>query len=239
MGQDAIAVGAFAEDALPRLKPTGWYALLPGMPVQERAHRTRYAILDAAATVFARRGYAGSSFSDLVRESGITKGAFYFHFSSKEELALEVMRHKQAQLIERMMAEVPEEATGIGRLAALLRARARALDADESLGCVLRLGAELGSVSAPASDYSQLNEWPIALFTQLVSDGQRNGEVRADLDARATGEAIFASIIGMDALASQLTERRDLAERTERLLDVVLEGLTVHQSTPTARRSTR
>jgi AcrR family transcriptional regulator len=193
---------------------------------QQRAIETRSTIIDTAAVVFARRGYVATSFSELVSESGLTKGAFYFHFSSKEELALETMRVKQEQLITRILADVPPDARGLDRLAASLRARARALEDDESLWCVLRLGAELGAVSGPTSEYAQLNEWPILLFAELIEEGQHDDAVRRDLDPRATGEAVFAAVIGMDALASQLTGGRDLAARTEHLLDILQTGLT-------------
>jgi AcrR family transcriptional regulator len=211
------------------------------VPTQERALRTRSTILDAAATVFARRGYEASSFSELIAQSGLTKGAFYFHFSSKEVLALETMRYKQNQLIDRITADAPPSVKGLDRLAALLRARVRALQADESLWCVLRLGAELGSVSGPSSEYSNLHEWPIELFAELIREGQLAGAARAELDARAAGEAIFASVIGMDALATQLSGGADLAVRTEQLIDVLMIGLKASMIPPgnRTRRSRR
>ena len=209
------------------------------MPMQLRAVRTRAVILDAAARVFAHRGYEAAALSELIAESGLTKGAFYFHFSSKQDLALETMRHKQQQLIETIGADVPAEATGTDRLVALLRARARALEADESLWCVLRLGAELGSVGDPSSAYAELNEWPIQLFAELIHQGHEAGTIRADLDPRATGELIFASVIGMDSLALQLTGGADLAARTERLLDLLRAGLESRPTNTRPRRTSR
>lgn len=54
---------------------------------QERAEVTRSAILDGAARAFDAEGYHGTSLGDIVKEAGVTKGALYFHFGSKEELA--------------------------------------------------------------------------------------------------------------------------------------------------------
>jgi AcrR family transcriptional regulator len=209
------------------------------MATQQRAVRTRAAILDAAARVFAHRGYEGTSFADLIAESGLTKGAFYFHFSSKEQLALETIRHKQQELIDAMASDVPAHAAGIDRLSALLRARARALERDDALWCVLRLGTELGSTSGPSSEYSRLNEWPIELFSQLIREGQQNGTVRADLDPRATAELVYASVIGMDTLALQLSGGTDLAARTEHLLDVLQHGLEPRSTNQREPRSIR
>ena len=57
----------------------------------ERSEGTKRQILDAAAAAFARDGYAATSLNDVIRQSELTKGAFYFHFPSKEALALAVV----------------------------------------------------------------------------------------------------------------------------------------------------
>ena len=57
------------------------------MPQQRRAQLTRRAILAAAAEEFDSTGYAGTTLNAVLRRSGITKGAFYFHFPSKEAVA--------------------------------------------------------------------------------------------------------------------------------------------------------
>jgi AcrR family transcriptional regulator len=49
---------------------------------------TRRHLLDAAETVFARRGYHGASVEEIAREAGATTGALYSNFASKEELFL-------------------------------------------------------------------------------------------------------------------------------------------------------
>lgn len=203
---------------------------------QERAVRTRTAILEAAALVFARRGYEAASFSEIIAQTQLTKGAVYFHFSSKRDLALATMQHKQRQLIERMSADVPDGARGLDLLAAMLRTRAAALAADESLWCVLRLGGELGSAADAGTDYAQFNEWPIRLLSDLVHDGQQAGQIRADLDPHAMGEAVFAAVLGMDALALQVNGGKDLARRTEHLIDLLRGGLGV---APRTGRKTR
>jgi AcrR family transcriptional regulator len=55
---------------------------------QLRAHRTRRALIAAAARVFAERGYDHATVDDIARAAGVSKGAYYFHFDSKEETLL-------------------------------------------------------------------------------------------------------------------------------------------------------
>lgn len=59
--------------------------------IQPRARATRQAILTAAAEHFARYGYHATSLDRVLADSGGTKGALYFHFASKQELARAVI----------------------------------------------------------------------------------------------------------------------------------------------------
>lgn len=64
------------------------------MPRQERAERSRAAILEAAADEFAQHGYAGARLERIVERTGLTKGAVYFHFRSKLDLAKALLEER-------------------------------------------------------------------------------------------------------------------------------------------------
>jgi AcrR family transcriptional regulator len=75
----------------------------PARPTrEEKKARTRAQLIDAAATVFARRGYMAASLDEVAEEAGLTKGAVYSNFDSKEDLfeaviddrLTEPMRHR-------------------------------------------------------------------------------------------------------------------------------------------------
>jgi TetR/AcrR family transcriptional repressor of nem operon len=53
-----------------------------------KAERTRQFIIERTAPVFNKLGYAGTSLSDLVEATGLTKGAIYSNFENKEDVAL-------------------------------------------------------------------------------------------------------------------------------------------------------
>src|SRR5262249_27444487 len=67
-----------------------------GMAVtkQHRAMVTRDRILLGAAQVFDRYGYSTTTLNDVIAQAGVTKGALYFHFSSKEDLASAVIEQQ-------------------------------------------------------------------------------------------------------------------------------------------------
>ena len=59
----------------------------------KKGERTRQFILEQAAEVFNRKGFEGSSMSDLTAATNIQKGGLYRHFESKEQLALEAFQY--------------------------------------------------------------------------------------------------------------------------------------------------
>ncbi len=193
--------------------------------VQERARRTREQILEQAALAFAQHGYRGTSLNALIRDSGLTKGAFYFHFASKEELALATFRYKQQELIERLVAQAGTQPDAQLQFAALVRVRAALLQEDRSLHCVLTLGAELGAQSGPDSEYSSYQETAIELLQALVTRGQAEGVFRDDVDPRRTAETIFATIVGIDLISDLLARGADLVQRSEDLLQLLRRAL--------------
>jgi AcrR family transcriptional regulator len=71
---------------------------------ERRRQRTREALLDAATTVFAKRGFHGASLDEIAEAAGYTRGAIYKYFSDKEELLHEVC----VRLNERAFAEFDE-----------------------------------------------------------------------------------------------------------------------------------
>ncbi|HEY8120547.1 MAG TPA: TetR family transcriptional regulator, partial [Myxococcota bacterium] len=82
-----------------------------------KSERTRQAVIDAAARLFARRGYAGTNLSDIAAEAGIKTGSLYYHFDSKEQLVYEVLRFGTAHSYENTRAAVA--ALGPGATATL------------------------------------------------------------------------------------------------------------------------
>jgi AcrR family transcriptional regulator len=73
----------------------------------------REAILDAAARVFTERGYRGATVAAILQEAGLSKGAFYWHFDSKDELMRAVLTDRVErpvkELIELIRSARPDE----------------------------------------------------------------------------------------------------------------------------------
>ena len=122
----------------------------------DRGGETRRRILEVAAEAFAERGYAGTSVNDVLKASGVTKGGFYFHFPSKEALALATLRHKQEQWAGAVMASVLQRPRAVHVAAA---------DAAAGQHCCRRSHQPSTGSAASASPYrcswsSATRTWP-------------------------------------------------------------------------------
>ena len=72
------------------LTPTGWYNMSAPTLIH---HDSRTRLLDAALYVIRAKGYSAARVEDVCEAAGLTKGSFFHHFSSKEELALAAAEH--------------------------------------------------------------------------------------------------------------------------------------------------
>lgn len=71
-------------------------ATTPATVTKKRRSReqTRQKLLDSALQVFARHGYERATVDEIVREAGFSKGAFYVHFETKEDLFWEMLQER-------------------------------------------------------------------------------------------------------------------------------------------------
>ena len=76
-----------------------------------RKAETRARLLEAAARVYARRGFGGATLDEVAAEAGFTKGAVYGHFGSKENLLLALMEEHLAEQVAEQIALFDRERT--------------------------------------------------------------------------------------------------------------------------------
>jgi AcrR family transcriptional regulator len=100
----------------------------PRSRMAERTEETREALIAAARSLFADRGFAGVGTEEIVRAARMTRGALYHHFESKEDLFRAVYERVELELVER----IATDAMSAGNPLEALHAGARAfLDACE------------------------------------------------------------------------------------------------------------
>ncbi len=168
--------------------------------MQDRASRTREVILRAAATVFDDRGYVGTRLEDVVDGQGISKGALYFHFPSKEALAAAVVREHYDLWSELTGRLRPEHPRAVRLLIELSRRIAQMLLHQTGVRAGLRLMSERNLIgpSVPRPFVS----WVTAV-EGLLTEAREQGDLRPDVLPGPTAVVIVSAFAGLpQALAA-------------------------------------
>jgi AcrR family transcriptional regulator len=115
------------------------------------AEQTRERMLEAAADVFADKGYAGAAVDDIVRASDTSKGSFYFHFPNKRGIFAALLDHLTTRLFVRVEAAVGGAGDPIQRLDAALAAALTAFAQRKRLARLLLVEAAVRFQRPPPS----------------------------------------------------------------------------------------
>lgn len=192
------------------------------MTQQARAVETRTAIVRAAADVFGAAGYGGSSMADICVAAGLTKGALYFHFESKEALALAVIDAQHERAIALGGELLHSDQPGLHVLMRLTFELGKQVRDDAVSRAGIRLTMESSSLSTPV--VTPYEDW-MAACELLLRRAILDGDVRDDVDVAAAAHFISPAFTGVQVVSGVLTGRADLTQRLVEMWSFVLPGL--------------
>ena len=152
----------------------------------------RTQLLDAAARVFAAKGYSGTKIQDIVREAGLSTGAVYGRFRSKDELLREAVIAQRNRFAQGSMPPGMRVAELIERLAALSDAPLADAEAVRLEAFVTaRREPDVAEAVAEAQ-----RDWRAAV-QPLVDKAMADGTVAADVDPEAVLYFVRTMHLGM------------------------------------------
>ncbi|MFF9087765.1 ScbR family autoregulator-binding transcription factor [Streptomyces sp. NPDC014991] len=179
----------------------------------ERAARTRQRILLAAAEVFDETGYEKAAVTQIVERAGLTLGALYFHFGSKQGLA-EALMNAQPTTIEPHL-----ESTGLQRVVDITLVWADRMKRDPILRAGVRLAVEQGSHGM--NDASSFEQWR-TLMRGHLDVARSDGELRAAVSPDQLARFVVGACTGMQVYSQLATDRADLMERVQDMWELLL-----------------
>lgn len=185
---------------------------------------TKAAIIATAIALFRREGYDSVSINDVCRACGVTKGTFYYHFNSKDEIII----HYYESLTSNMMEVVPrmvQQTSYKEKLWVLL---------EYWIGNTVSLGpsllkafmvadAEKGLKNFSPFTASQTGELKSTydMQVELVKQGQAQGTVRKDIAPQALLQTFTSALIGIAFDWSSNGGQYDEKEELRKVFDVV------------------
>jgi AcrR family transcriptional regulator len=145
-------------------------------------------LTDVALRVFAAKSYDGATMDDVARAAGITKASIYHHISGKEALLERGLKRALDALFAILDERASREGCAIGRLRAIVRRVAETtLELLPELSVLFRVRGSSSVVSKALERRRAFDR----IVTELVEIAQRDGDVRADVDARLVTRLIF------------------------------------------------
>jgi AcrR family transcriptional regulator len=168
---------------------------------QERAARTRVEILEAAITLFARRGFLATTMAELAKAIRMTPGALYWHFPTKEDLLLAAIDELHERYLKEFIDLLSEQRSLPAR-EQLIRFMNRT---SQFLRYHREYGIFYGMVAAESADSNErvaealrekLNVY-VHVLAGIIRYGQKKQEFRPDLDPIQTAHGMMGSYIGL------------------------------------------
>ena len=166
--------------------------------MQTRSEKTHKQIMKSAVAEFSRSGYDATSVSHICMKAGVSKGAFYHHFPSKQALFLAIMqdwlRGIDTRLYSKRTAEktVPQTLEDMGStLGIIFKVASGQLPMFmEFMIQASRDKAVWSAVIAPYRQYQQV-------FADLINEGKEEGSFRADAEAEETAWVLMSMAVGI------------------------------------------
>jgi len=168
---------------------------------KEEAEETRENVLYAALDVFAEKGYSRTTFVDIAKRIGMTKGAVYWHFKDKQSLLAALIQeiHDREHAV---IAEKTGEATTLDGLKAYLVTRVRIVTEDEfyrkfAFFMLMQMEWSVDVIAAVRDKLMSVRTEPFEDFDQILTEVRRRGELREDLDIKIVKHMLKGMWLGL------------------------------------------
>jgi AcrR family transcriptional regulator len=195
------------------------------MAPQARSETTRQKILDAATDLFSEVGYAAAGLGEIIERAGMTKGALYHHFDSKEALATAIIeqgtsltRNAFRHVCESSSPALENMIHGVFVVTDLLISDKKAHTAEQLTRALAEFNTAASQVWSNRLD---------AMATQ-ASLASAEGDLREGLDPYMVSESIFNAMLGAQLLGK--TDGSDHIKRLSRSLALLLPAIVTDAS---------
>lgn len=199
---------------------------LPKVQLQADARRTerRRAIMESAARLFAREGYAGCDMEAVAADCGIAKGTVYLYFPGKQELFLACSDWGMRQMQEAVLNAAQGDDDPFDRIARAVRAYLLFFDEHpEYVELLIQERALFKDRKRPT--YFEYREANIGYWRDLYSDLMRQGRLRSDIVVERLVDSIGSLLYGTMFLNHFVGRRVPFEEQYQTLLKIMFEGI--------------
>lgn len=195
------------------------------MSTQQRSEETRSHILEAALVCFGERGYDAASVADICQRAGVSKGAFYYHFASKQALFVALLNQWLAVLEDQVAVQRAPSASAPQALQAMVALLQQVFrDASGRLPMFLEFWRQAGRDEAIWQATMAPFERYHALLAGIVRAGIAEGSLRP-CDPDKAARVIVSMAVGMVLQSALDPAGSDWQQAAQAGMDLLLAGL--------------
>lgn len=189
-------------------------------------HETRNSLIEKGMDIMLVKGYTNTGIQEILNALAIPKGSFYHHFESKENFAIEIIRHYdqfQTAALSEILGDTSR--SPLERLRLYCETyRAKLNEQDCKRGCLI------GNLSQEMSDQSEIlrqelstviRRWRDA-FAECIAEGQKIGEIRNKRSADSLAEIFQAGWSGAVMRAKTLRDTESIDTFMSVMFDDIL-----------------
>lgn len=207
------------------------------MARQVRSEVTRRRILDAAIEVFGEVGYAAAAWGTIIERTGMTKGALYHHFDSKESLASAIIEEGSNTISAAFRNVCGSSSPAVENMIHGTFTIAEVLTSDKMARAAERLASALGGFNEAAGRFGA---GLVELMNEQARRAAAEGDLRPDVEPTTVSESIIGAVLGMRLLHNAVPDDSrggdgfagDFAERIGQLWAILLAGIATEAAAP-------
>ncbi len=186
---------------------------------------TREKILQSALACFANKGYHKTTMDDIVAQSGLSKGALYWHFKNKQDLFFSLIEWFMLEFSEEIFHAWTDDMSAADKIRAMTIA---SVEGSEQLVPFFKVLLDFWAQTTEDEQLLHIFDNTLAEFQNQVSaiieQGIANGEFRP-VNASHLSLALFGVVDSLFLYKTLLGDKIDMRGSAESLLEVLLEGL--------------
>lgn len=192
------------------------------MVKQARAQATRDAIIRGAAETFERSGYGLASIADIAAASSVTKGALYFHFQSKDDIARAVIQAQHERAMVSGAEVLGRNLPALQTMVLLCAGLANQLLTDPVVKAGIRLTTDRSGFERPID--GPYDDW-LRTYEELTVRAIHEGDIVPTLDPSMFAHFVIPTFTGIQLVSETLSDRADLLQRVREMWIVLLPGI--------------
>ena len=178
---------------------------------EEYKKKKRQEILQSAHVCFAEKGFEASTVDDIVARSGLSKGAIYNYFKSKDEIYLALMEGQTNNSGSKFSKAISARKTSLEKLNYLIEAYlSNDPNDEENHGhAIVHFEFRLYSTRNPKLKEvltERYKDFFVTLLTGIIKEGQTAGEFKKELDPVTYADIFWAMINGVTLQATILED---------------------------------